>query len=88
METVNSRELQHGTGRRRLAAVTLRRSGGRVYPFLAGLGRACGVIVGQLEVVVQACHVFPFPFPADFQTVQLVCMRVRGHTVQIRTAST
>lgn len=45
------------------------------YPFLAGLRRARGVIVGQLEVVVQACHVFPFPLPADLQAIQLVCTR-------------
>lgn len=72
----------------RLAAVTLWRCSRRHYPFLAGLRRARSVIVRQLEVVIQACHVFPFPLPADFQAIQLVCTRVRGHTVSIRTAST
>lgn len=57
------------------------RSGTRHYPFLARLRRARGVIVWQLEVIIQACHVFPFPLPADFQTIQLVCTCARGHTV-------
>lgn len=34
-----------------------------VYPFLPRLRQPCGVVVRQLKVVLQTCHVFTFTLP-------------------------
>ncbi len=55
---------------------TLQRSTS-IYPFLSWFGHACGIVVRQLKVVLQACQVFTFPLPTAPQTIQLVCMNGR-----------
>lgn len=48
-----------------------------IYPFLSWLRHACGIVVWQLKVVIQVCHVLTFPLPTAPQTVQLVYINER-----------
>lgn len=50
----------------------------RIYPFLSRFGRACGVVVWELEVVIQAFHILTFPLPTSSQPIQLVYINRRS----------
>lgn len=57
-----------------------------LYPLLAGLRVACGVVVRQLKKVIHACHIvsLPLPLPPHHQAVQLVCKEKSARHVNSR----
>lgn len=50
---------------------------GSIYPFLPWFRHACCVVIWQLQVVIEACHVFTLPLPSASQPVQLVWINGR-----------